>query len=277
MVIHKLGLGYLGELVASQFGLATPPIFVLACIALFWGLRQPDEPRSARVLIGAMIWPILIYFAWHALHERVQGNWPEPMYPALAIACALAVHQLRDRSGAVATTARVATVSAVPIGLFLAAAVYLQAIFGLFPAGATDPTLRMLGAGWPQLAAKIESARATAGAAVILATDYETASWLSFYLPPATQVEQINQRIRWVNEPAPDLRQFNGVMIYVCKNDCSRLGEIKARFADVALIGTFARTARAVDIEHYSLYSLSAATAPTLDPLYADLHLGQAR
>ena len=271
MAVHQWSLRFLGELVASQFGLATPPLFILTCIGLFWGLRQQSEPRAARVLLGALIWPMLVYFAWHSLHERVQGNWPEAMYPALVVVSALAAHQLFPRTGALAATARWSALSAAPVGLALAAFVYLQAIFGLFPLGPRDPTARILGVGWPQLAAEIDRVRANAQAAVILTTDYEVAGWLSFYLPSHTPVEQVNQRIRWVNEPVPDPQLFRGQMMYICKNQCSKLDEIKRKFAIVDFQGTFARMRGATQIEHYSLYRVADANGPVLDSLYADL------
>ena len=275
MVVHAWTLRYLGELVASTLGMATPPIFILGCIGLFWSARQQSAPLSSRVLLGAMVWPIFIYFAWHSLHERVQGNWPEPLYPAFVVAAALAVHQLRGRTGILATTARWSARSALPIGVLLAAAVYSQAIFGLLPLGRKDPTSRMLGAGWPELAVKIDQTRAQLQLPLIVTTEYEPAGWLSFYLPTSTPVEQLTQRIRWVNEPAPDAALLAGPALYVCKNECSRLDVIKGKYATVEFVQTFARTRDNVEIEHYSVYRLAAPLAPVLDPLYADMTAGQ--
>src|SRR5262249_4015428 len=95
LIVHEWTLRYIGEFFASQVGLATPPIFVLGCMGLAAFLKGRGGSRGARVLISTMVWPIVVYFAWHSFHGRVQGNWPEPIYPAFVIAAAVAAHQLR--------------------------------------------------------------------------------------------------------------------------------------------------------------------------------------
>ena len=47
---------------------------------------------AARALINAMFWTIVAYFVWHSLHARVEANWFAPVYPAFAIAAAVAAH-----------------------------------------------------------------------------------------------------------------------------------------------------------------------------------------
>ena len=183
--------------------------------------------------------------------------------------------QLRGHTGVLAVMSRLSELSAVPLGVLFAAAIYLQAIFGVVTVGPKDPTARMLGAGWTQLAAQIDQIRARVQAPVILTTDYEVAGWLSFYLPSHTPVHQVNQRIRWANEPTPDAGLFAGQILYVCKVECGRLDEIQHRFATVELLGTLSRTRGDIQIERYSVYRVAGPTAPTLDPLYAELADGR--
>ena len=45
-----------------------------------------------------MIAPAAVYFLWHSLHDRVQGNWPSFLYPAIAIAAAAIYVQCRRLS-----------------------------------------------------------------------------------------------------------------------------------------------------------------------------------
>ena len=71
MTIHRWSIRYVFELIVSQIGLATPPIFILACAGLVWGLRDSEAQKKWAILIVAMIAPVLIYFLWHSLHERV--------------------------------------------------------------------------------------------------------------------------------------------------------------------------------------------------------------
>ncbi len=266
MVVHKWSLQYAGELVASQLGLATPPLFVLGCIGLFWGSQQDGAPRSARILIGAMVWPVVIYFLWHSLHERVQGNWPEPIYPAFVIAAAYAAQSLQGSKGSLAKWAQWSQRCAAPVGLFLAGAVYVQAIFGVVPMGIKDPTARELGAGWTNLAPQIDAIRARVGAHVVLTTDYTLDSWLAFYLPSRTPVEQVNERIRWANEPTPDSALLRGPAIYVCKNSCPHLAEIAHKFEAVEYLATLSRERHGVEIARYSIYGLRRPVGPVLDP-----------
>ncbi len=75
---------FLVEFVGAQLGLATPFIFVLAVLGA-WRARWRDDDRF---LLLALLAPALIYFAVHALHDRVQGNWPCFLYPMLAILAA---------------------------------------------------------------------------------------------------------------------------------------------------------------------------------------------
>lgn len=130
----RLTFGYFGEFLAGQIGYATPPVFILGSMGMVAFATGRGGPVGSRVLLGAMVWPLTIYLAWHSLHERVQGNWTSLLVPAFCIAAAAAVHtvewhgywtRLRDWSNWLA----------IPIGLALAVFIYLQAIFALIPLG----------------------------------------------------------------------------------------------------------------------------------------------
>ena len=60
------------------------------------GALRAVPPRAgalpARVLVNTMFWVIVAYFVWHSLHARVEANWFAPVYPAFAIAAAVAAH-----------------------------------------------------------------------------------------------------------------------------------------------------------------------------------------
>jgi hypothetical protein len=265
LVVHEWSLRYLGELLLVQIGMATPPIFVLGCMGLVGFLQGKGGAFAARVLIGAVVWPIAIYFAWHSLHGRVEGNWPEPIYPAFVIAAAVAVESIEWRA-AWAGVEQLSQRLAVPIGLGIAACIYLQAIFGIVPLGGADPTAQNLGAGWPELAIKMDELRVRMGAPVVLTTNQRVTGWLSFYLPSHPPVEQINGRIRWVNASEPDPALFRGTMMYVCIYECGEIPQLGERFATVELLATLVRTRRGVPIEAYSVYRLSGPIGPVLDP-----------
>ena len=93
---------------------------------------------------------------------------------------------------------------AAPSGVLLFVALIVQANTGVLSGYRRDATVRSVGVGWRDLARDIEAVRVRVGAACVLAPDYGTTGWLTFYLPKGTCVVQPTQRIRWVNMPEPD-------------------------------------------------------------------------
>jgi hypothetical protein len=267
LVVHEWSLRYLGEFFATQVGLATPPVFILGGMGLVALLRGEGGPAGARVLINAMIWPIVIYFVWHTFHGRVEGNWPEPIYVAFVIAAAVAVERIKW-PGAWASVVHWSQRLAVPVGLGMAAFIYAQAVFGIIPLGSADPTARTLGAGWKQLGMQMDEVRQRLGAPVVLTLDYGTAAWLSFYLPSHPSVEQINERLWYVNAPEPDPALFRGTMMYVCMVECNDIPALRRRFTSVEPAASLMRLRHGVDIQDYRIYSLSGPIGPPLDPPY---------
>jgi len=90
---HQITARFIFEFLAAQLGLASPFLFVLGVVGLVQARRGSD------LFLPAMLtWPGVLYFFVHALHDRVQGNWPAFLYPAFAI---LAVSAFgRARGGA---------------------------------------------------------------------------------------------------------------------------------------------------------------------------------
>ena len=227
--------------------------------------RGEGGSQGACVLVNAMVWPIVLYFIWHSFHERVQGNWPEPMYTAFAVAAAVAVEKIKWR-GAWASVEHCSQRLTVPIGLGVTAFIYVQALFGIFPLGGGDPTARALGVGWKELAVQIDDIRIRLGAPIILTTDYGVTGWLAFYLPSHPPVEQIDQRIRFVDAPLPDPALFAGTIMYVCHAGCTDLPEVRRRFAEARPVTRLTRLRRGVPVEEYSIYRLAGPIGPPLDP-----------
>jgi 4-amino-4-deoxy-L-arabinose transferase-like glycosyltransferase len=267
LISDEWSLRYLGELIATQIGMATPPIFLLGCMGLIGSLRGYGGPLAARTLINVMVWPIAIYFVWHSLHGRVEGNWPEPLFVPFVIAAAVAVEGIRWK-GAWAVVELWARRLAVPVGICIAAGLYAQAVFAVVPLGGADPTAENLGAGWKDLANRLDRLRADLGAPVVVTMNQRLTGWLTFYLPSHPPVVQLNNRIRWVDAPAPDPALFRGTMMYVCVYVCpdTELQELRRRFATVDMVSTLARTRRDVPIETYAVYRLSGPVGPPLDP-----------
>lgn len=265
LVVHEWSLRYLGEFFGAQIGMATPFVFVLGAMGLVGLSRGQGGSFSARVLINAMIWPILIYFVWHTFHGRVEGNWPEPIYVPFVIAAAVAVERIKW-NGVWALVENVSQRLAVPVGLGIAAVIYVQGVFGIFPLGMADPTAAKLGAGWRELGAQLDDVRKRLGAPIVLTYDYGLASWLAFYLPSHPPVEQINLRMRYVNAPDPDPALFDGPIMYVCTVFCADIPALQKRFTSVELTDSLTRSRHGVRLQDYQVYRLSGPIGPPLDP-----------
>ena len=181
LVSDEWTLRYLGELIATQVGMATPPIFVLGWMGVVGLLRGQGGALAARVLIGVMVLPLAIYFAWHSLHGRVEGNWPEPLFVPFVVAAAAAVERIRWQ-GVWAPVETWSRRLAVPVGVFIAACLYLQAVFAVVPLGDADPTEHNLGAGWKDLAGRLDKVRTELGAPVIV-TRNSAVDRLADFLP----------------------------------------------------------------------------------------------
>lgn len=193
-------LRYLGEFIGAQFGLATPLIFVL----IVCGLRNIARRDNVLLLPAILAWTGLAYFLEHALHDRVQGNWPCFLYPALAILAASAVRQ----TGWWKWPSRLAA----PLAALLLALVYAQAGFGVI-ALKNDPAARILGRDFHP-AAEVAAAFTKAHLAdAILTTDYETTAWLRF-TEPGVPVIQVNEPWRYPDAPAP-AKLLQGRLMYL--------------------------------------------------------------
>jgi hypothetical protein len=260
---HQWTHRYLGDYFAAQFGLATPSVFVLGSMGLSAFLAGRGATRPARVLLGAMVWPIVIYFTWHSLHQRVEGNWTAPIFPAFSIAAAAAVHEI-DWTGHWKKLVYWSNKLAVPVGLAAIGLIQLQSVTGLFPLGAADSTARQLGAGWRQLAAEVDSVRQETGANGIITTSYPETAWLSFYLPSHPPVVQLTERIRWANEPAPSPEFFKGVLIYV-RGGSLGVKALRQRYKDAEELSPVVRRRNGIAIERYSIYRVEG---PIGDPFW---------
>ena len=83
---------FIAELIPTQIAFATPLVWMLGAMGLYALFRRNAGALAARTLINATFWTIVLYFVWHSLHARVEANWFAPVYPAFAIAAAVAAH-----------------------------------------------------------------------------------------------------------------------------------------------------------------------------------------
>ena len=246
-------LRFLFEFLGAQLVLATPFIFVLAALSLAFSTRDRD---SATFLLASLVFPSALYFLIHSLHDRIQGNWPSFLYPALGIAAAQA-WALADWRGWTAPVWRLSRKLATPVAAVLLLAVYAQALFGVIPFGRSDPLARLLAVGFDGVTQTIEKSVADNRAAAILTTDYASTAWFSFYLPANVPVIQANEPYRYADAPVPDAALLSQPLLYVVEQRLDRHAELEARFASVREISRFDRLRHGVPIAHYVVYRLS--------------------
>jgi 4-amino-4-deoxy-L-arabinose transferase-like glycosyltransferase len=262
--VHSFTLSYIGELIPTQIAFATPLVFGLGVMGLYALARREGGALASRVLIDSMFWTIALYFLWHSLHARVEANWLAPVYPPLAIAAAVAANLTRW-GGMLQRLVNGSLRWAAPVGILMFAGLILQANTGLLSGYRRDATVRSVGVGWEILAANIEFTRARAGATCVLAPDYGTASWLTFYLPKGTCVVQPTQRIRWVNMGEPDPAKLSGKLLWVDEVRANVQPYVAETFAKVERVGEFTRMRGPLVIETYALDLLEAPKRPVLD------------
>ncbi len=255
---------FIAELVPTQVAFATPLVFILGAMGLHAMIWRNAGAFAARALINSMFWTIVAYFIWHSLHARVEANWFAPIYPAFAVAAAVAANLVpwdEQRKRLADFCLRWAT----PSGILLCALLIGQANTGLLSGYRRDATVRSVGVGWREMAREIEAVRLRTGATCVLAPDYGTTGWLAFYLPRGSCVVQHTQRIRWVNMPEPDAKLLQGKLLYVDDIWPGGRPYLKDSFARVENIGEVRRMRGPLLIETYFLELLEGPKGEVLD------------
>ncbi len=226
---------YLGEFVGAQL-LLFNPLTAGASLCAGWRLRAaPSQP--VRLLLATCA-PALAYFVAHALHDRVQGNWPAPLYPALALLAGRALM----RSWV--------PVAAASLGGAVVVAAYLHIALAWPALGPSDPALRI--GGWRGLA--LEAFARAHDARFVLAQGYAATSLLSFYGPPSPEVAEAGEPQRWTFRPAIDV-SGDGLGF----GPPSFADELARRYDRVTPLTTLRRRVGSVELEPYVLFSIAGA------------------
>lgn len=262
--IESFRPAYIAELIPTQFAFATPLVFILGVLGLYALARRDVGATGSRVLISATVGTIVVYFAWHALHARVEANWLSPIYPAFAIAGAVAATAV-PWGARMQRLVRFCANWAVPGGVLLLALAAVQANTGVLTGFRRDASVRTVGVGFAQMAAEIEAVRVRVGASCVLADDYGNTGWLAFYLPKGTCVAQRNQRLRWVNAPEPSAEQLAGKLLLVGEDQAAALPSVQASFARIERVGVVQRKRGPLLIEEVELDLLDGAKGDVFD------------
>jgi len=107
--------------------------------------------------------------------------------------------------------------------------------------------------------------RIRVGATCVLAPDYGTTGWLTFYLPKGSCVVQPTQRIRWVNMPEPDRSLLAGKLLYVDEARSVERPYLKRVFARVERVTELKRMRGPLTVETYALDLLDDAKGEVLN------------
>ncbi len=239
--VESFAPGYFFEFLGAQAGLLNPLVAALAVAALANVRRD-----GGRTLLAATIAPALAYFAFHALHARVQGNWLAPLYPALVVLAAAAAADAAR--GWRLWAARIAP----PLGLAVTALAAAQAIYAPVTLDRRDPTARL--AGWRELAAEVAALAQSQRAGFVTAQGYALTSELKTAGPAPLPVEQIDERQRWLFEPQAPQGEFAAPGLAIGSGDADFESRLRLRFSSVTPLGELARRRGGAAVEFYKTY-----------------------
>ncbi|MBI3676195.1 MAG: glycosyltransferase family 39 protein [Proteobacteria bacterium] len=262
VVNGAIGVRFLGEFIASQIALATPFVFVLGYAGLARGLAKWRQSGALAITVWICV-PAVVYFLTHALHDRVQGNWPSFIYPALAI-LAVSIVPNSFGEGAWGKLLWISQRLAIPAALAVLAISYAQAFFGVLPLGIHDPVARMTAVGITPVMDKISALARENHAAAIVTNKYVTTGWISFYAKPRLPVVQITEDYRWLSEPHADAALLSQPLIYVSETPAIPGTPVTQEFANIKFLGKFDRERSGKTIDSFYVYAVSGLRgAPT--------------
>jgi 4-amino-4-deoxy-L-arabinose transferase-like glycosyltransferase len=241
---------FLGELVLGQLGLATPLVFLLCAAGLARATRLAVVRRdpAAGLLAALGVFPALV-FIQHAFGDRVQGNWPEVLYPAAVIAAAMLPLALRWLKPALA------------VGFVMTLLVYVQAIASPIPlGGVSDPTIRVLG-GWAGLAEAVQSRARQTGALFVAIDEYGLGSELALRLPASMPVVADDPRWLLFNLPHPGIALAAGETGLLIRTTRRRTPPDARPWASMTDIGLLGRGRYGRIGETYRVYAVTVGAA----------------
>ena len=263
-------LRFAAEFLGSQIGLLNPLTFVLVVLGFIWAVTGPaNASQGGRRLLAALSAPLLLFLTLHSLHDRVQGNWLAPLYPGFALLAADAADIVIGGPLWVKRLHATARLWAVPLGLILTAAIYLQALFAPWPLPPrADPTALL--SGWRDLARDVDALAGRENASYVLTQGYALTGLLKVYNPAARPVLQFNERQRWSYDPSEPQPDKTAAGLYIV--EIKRAGDavLRDRFGEIREIARLDRRGHGVVLESYAVYRVFNPTAAILDPLDAE-------
>ncbi len=228
---------FLVELIVSQPLLLNPLIFVFVVTAVKAWLK---DRASATTLLIALPLPLVAYLFVHVFHDRIQGNWPAPIFPGLVLLAAASAETVTGK-----WLLRLRALAA-PLGIAISvlALVYLGLGNLVTLGGAAG-----LSQGWNAVTGQVRAMQVTHAADFIATVDYDTEGELSFHLPNAAVVGMAErQRYNW---PANEKAGQTAIIVV----PASHTPDLSACFDDVADLGPTSRGKKPNPRSDFHLYS----------------------
>ncbi len=227
-------LSYLVEFLLSQPLLLNPLICFFAALgATAWWRKRPDIRLA---LLIALPLPLVVYMLTHVFHDRIQGNWPAPIFPGLVLLAAYAAETHRPRLRRWTAPAGVAISVIALMVLALSSMVKLPGAAGLSQ-------------GWEKVATSVRHHQQQSGAAFVATTDYNTQGELSFHLrdlPVIGMVER--ERYTWLT---PDTAGQTALIVAQARRSI----DLNVCFEDVRELATVSRLEKPDPKSDFRLYS----------------------
>ena len=165
------------ENLGVQVLLLGPGLFLYLVAASFLVVRRIGNPATGLLVTTAA--PMLIFYAYHGLHSRVQGNWTLPLFGQLSILGAWAAVTWLPANRAAFRLLALFRQFLAPASAAIIALVYAQALFGFAPmksAGQIDDM-----AGWAETVEHVADIAREAGTDTVLGYEYGITGWLATY------------------------------------------------------------------------------------------------
>ena len=255
---------YLGEFISVAFGLLFPLIAIFAIIAVVDLLRRKSRSPRAVWFLLAYTLPFSIYLFIHSFHDRVQANWPAPLFPGLCLLAVIGSDSCeKDRARRALRTLVPYTA---PIGIGLSLLIMLLAILpmGVLPLK-LDITKRIRG--WDTLSQAVAREQLKNGATWIATDSYVMTGTLSYELratQAASPVVPLCERLRYDSLPTPPPSLLKSPGLYVTLSRSDRSEQLKEFFSDVIPMGSIDRVVRDKTFGTYRLYLLGKPKDPEL-------------
>ena len=255
VVVGQPTFQYLIEFIGAQIALASPFILAAGVVGLVTASRRWPGTDSLAVA-ASMVWPALLYFAFHAIHSRVQGNWPSFIYPALVVLAVSAFNPELPRMS-VGSVVAIARSLALPTAGIILLVVYAQAATAVLPWGHRDPIARMTAIGIAPVTQEISAIARRDSASAIVTSNYVVTGWLAFYVDPRLPVIQVTEDYRWLSAPLADTRALSRPLLFVTQHPANEIATVSGHFSTIRFEKLLTRSRNGRPIDKFYVFLLT--------------------